>query len=122
MALWQVFSKCSFRQHSAYSWVGMDFSNLVRFGSVFNIEYPVLLFFRFQFLQITAKSAMKAHAVGKTCKGSEAVYAFTPHRGSAIRPTTNVYNRAVNVRPIRYLKAPTVRTVESRKRPPLFSD
>jgi len=100
----------------------MDFSNLVRFGSVFNIEYPVLLFFGVSFRRSPQSPQWRRTAVGKTSKGSEAVYAFTPHRGSAIRPTTNVYNWAVNVRPIRYLKAPTVRTVESRKRPLLFSD
>ena len=68
----------------------------IRFGSVFKLEYPVSVF-RFRFLHITAKSAMKAHAVGKTSKGSEAAYAFTPSTSriddQQFRPTTNVYNR-----------------------------
>jgi len=44
----------------------------------FSISRTRFRFFRFRFSHITAKSAMTAHAVGKTSKGSEAVYAFTP--------------------------------------------
>jgi len=50
----------------------------IRFDSVFNLKYPVR-FLRFRFLHITA---MKAHAAGKTSKGSEAVEAFTPSTSS----------------------------------------
>jgi len=55
-----------------------------RAGSVwiFQIQFDSVRFSvsstRFRFSHITAKSAMKAHAVGKTSKGSEVVYAFTP--------------------------------------------
>jgi len=64
--------------HSELGWVGSDFSNSVQFSSVFSLKYPNQ-FFRFWFLHITT---MKAHAAGKTSKGSEAVEAFTPSTSS----------------------------------------
>jgi len=48
----------------------------IRFG--FQSQLPGFVFFRFWFLHITTMKFLRAHAAGKTSKGSEAVEAFTP--------------------------------------------
>ena len=108
--------------------LGLGRFGFFKFGSIrfgFQTRVPGFGFFRFRLLHISARSAMKAHAVGKASKGSEAVYAFTPSTsriddqqlGLLLTCITGCKRQAK-----RYLKAPTARTVESRKRPPLFSD